>query len=66
MDLYTLAIEYYNSVSDYENQQYFQSKLHNLLNKYEIKQLVDERTINSNRDDPKSRGKLYQKYSIKS
>ena len=36
-----MAIEYYNGKNDYENQQYFQNKLSNLLNRTDIKQLVN-------------------------
>ena len=37
-----MAIEYYNGKNDYENQQYFQNKLSNLLNRTDIKQLVND------------------------
>jgi hypothetical protein len=36
MDLYTMAIEYYNCTSDIDNQEYFQGKLLALLTSYSI------------------------------
>lgn len=59
MDLYTQAVEFYNSTQQLDRQKYYENKLHKLMNSNQIKKLYKmsfEGTSKNNDDGSKADG----------